>query len=100
MFVILTSKPGKFHTEVSKGLKPIEAWDYRLDGKMRVEFIIAEITGQPRVTIVDETPPQVVNCIPSKVLPRFASIDRARHELTSLANISRGYTLERRRLEV
>lgn len=99
MFVILTSKPGNFHTEVGEGLTPIEAWDYRLDGRTRAEFVIAEITGQPRVSIVDETPPRVVNCIPSKLLARFASIDRARLELTALVNVSRGHTLERRPLE-
>jgi len=26
-FVILTSKPGQFHTEPGPGLVPVEAWD-------------------------------------------------------------------------
>ena len=27
MYVILTSKPGQFRTEITEGLKPIEAYD-------------------------------------------------------------------------
>lgn len=95
MYVILTSKPGQFHTEPSEGLRPVEAWHYLLDGRKRAEFVIAEITGAPRVRIVDETPPPVVNEIPSKLLERFPTLDRARSELESLANGRRGYRLER-----
>ena len=96
MFVILTSKPGKFHTEAGDGLRPVETWDYLLEGKKRAEFTIAEITGQPKVTIVDETPPEVVNRIPSKLLERFASVEGARAELASLAKPAHGYRLELR----
>jgi hypothetical protein len=34
---------------------------------------------------VDETPPQVVNHVPSKFLAKFESIERARRELQELA---------------
>jgi len=95
MYVILTNKPGQFHTIPGDGLKPVEAWNYLLDGRKRAEFVIAEITGAPRVTIVDETPPPAVNVIPSKLLERFATLERARGELESLAKGHRGYALER-----
>src|SRR5438552_12688494 len=99
MFVILTSKPGQFRTEAEDGLRPIEAWDYLSNGRARARFVIAEITGTPRLTIIDETPPQVVNRIPAKLLERFASVDRARHEIESLANGRTGYRLERARIQ-
>jgi hypothetical protein len=95
MYVILTSKPGQFHTVPGEGLRPVEAWSYLLDGRKRAEFVIAEITGSPRITIVDDTPPEVVNEVPSKLLERFATLDRARGELESLAGGRRGYRLER-----
>lgn len=95
MFVILTSKPGQFRTIPGEGLTPVEAWSYLSGGRKRAEFVIAEITGSPRVTIVDETPPHVVNRIPTKLLERFESIDRARRELESLAHGRAGFALER-----
>lgn len=96
MFVILTSKPGKFHTEMGDGLRAVETWEYSLQGTKRAEFTIAEVTGQPRVTIVEDTEPRVVNSIPSKLLARFASVDGARRELESLANVAHGYRLDLR----
>jgi hypothetical protein len=95
MFVILTSKPGHFRTVPGDGLTPVEAWNYLSGGKKRAEFVIAEIVGSPRVTIVDETPPHVVNRIPAKLLERFESVDRARRELESLASGGAGFALER-----
>jgi hypothetical protein len=95
MFVILTSKPGQFRTVPGEGLTPIEAWTYLSGGRKRAEFVIAEITGSPRVTIVDETPPHVINRIPAKLLERFESVDRARRELECLASGASGFALER-----
>jgi len=95
MFVILTSKPGQFRTLSGEGLSPVEAWHYVSGGRKRAEFVIAEITGSPRVTIVDETPPHVVNRIPAKLLERFESVERARLELGSLAKSGAGFALER-----
>ena len=99
MFVILTSKPGQFRTVLGDGLRPVESWSYLLDGKKRAEFTIAEISGAPRITIVDETPPTVTNHIPSKLLERFDSVERARHARETLANGRRGYQLERMHAE-
>ena len=94
-FVILTSKPGRFHTAPADGLRPVEAWNYMVDGRKRAEFVIAEITGAPRITIVDETPPATVNSIPSKLLERFATVKSARREIEVLAKVGRGFRLER-----
>ena len=95
MFVILTSKPGQFRTEPGEGLHPVEQWDFLLNGRKRAGFVIAEITGKPRVTIVDETPPQVINRIPAKLLQRYDSVERARREIEGLANGGTGYRLQR-----
>jgi len=93
VYVILTSKPGQFRTEAGEGLRAVEAWDFMYNDRKRAGFVIAEITGSPRVTIVDETPPEVVNRIPAKLLERFASVDRARREIEGLANAGAGYRL-------
>ena len=35
MYVILTSKPGQFSTEIVDGLRPLEAYDYLFYGTGR-----------------------------------------------------------------
>lgn len=84
-YVILTSKPGEFRTEAGEGMQAVESYDYSAHGRRRARFVIAKLTGPGRVTIVDETPPPVVNSIPSKFLPKFDTVERARHELEDLA---------------
>jgi ferredoxin len=84
MYVILTSKPGIFRTEAGVGLKPVEAWEYSLDGKLRASFVVAEIEGQPRITVIEEDPPHVVNSIPSKFMQKFETLQAARNELDHL----------------
>ena len=81
MYVILTTKPGQFRTEVGPGLKPVEAYDYVFYGRTRARFLIAEISGETRVRIVDETEPVTVNDVPSKFLEKFETLERARREL-------------------
>lgn len=95
MYVILTSKPGQFHTEQNEGLQAVEAWDYLLCGRRRAHFVIAKLDGAQRVAVVDETPPCVVNLIPIKFLEKFDSVERARHELEQLGNGGADYRLER-----
>ena len=84
MYVILTSKPGQFHTELGEGMRRIEAYDYIFCGRRRAQFVIARIEGDAKVKIVDEASPAAVNLVPSKFLPRFDSLEKARRELESL----------------
>jgi len=84
MYVILTSKPGQFRTEVGAGLQPIEAYDYLFYGRLRAHFLIAELTAPTRVRVVDETEPVTVNQVPSKFLEKFQSVEAARRELQHL----------------
>ena len=85
MFVILTSKPGQFRTELGEGMTLVEAYDYMFCGRKRAHFVIAEIEGNPKVKIVEESSP-VVNHVPSKFLPKFATLEKARAELQQLAH--------------
>jgi hypothetical protein len=87
MFVILTSKPGEYHTELGPGLLPVERYDYVFFGQCKARFVIAELQGDVRVVVVDETPPQVVNRIPSKFLQKYQTLDQARAELQHLVRI-------------
>ena len=84
MYVILTSKLGIFRTEIGAGLKPVEAWNYSLFGKLRSRFVIAEIEGAPRITLIEEEQPQVVNHVPSKFLQKYDTVAAARRELQTL----------------
>ncbi|HWH40994.1 MAG TPA: ferredoxin [Usitatibacter sp.] len=85
MYVILASKPGQYRNEGGEGLHPVEGYEYTLCGRTRARFVIARIEGPTRVKIVDETPPAVVNYVPSKFLPRFETVEGARRELAELA---------------
>jgi hypothetical protein len=86
MFVILTSKPGQFRSEPTEGLQPVEAYDYSFCGRTRAHFVIARLAGPTRVRIVDETPPAVVNLVPTKFLEKYATIEGARQELEELVS--------------
>jgi hypothetical protein len=86
MFVILTSKPGQFRSEPTEGLQPVEAYDYSFCGRMRAHFVIAKLAQPTRVRIVDETPPLVVNLVPTKFLEKFDTVEGARRELEELAS--------------
>jgi len=85
MYVILTSKPGQFRTELVAGMQAIEAYDYLFCGRKRAHFVIAELEGEVRIRIVEEGPRAVVNDVPSKFLPHFATLEQARAELGQLA---------------
>src|SRR5438045_3604624 len=96
-YVILTSKPGQFHTEPGPGIEPVERYDYAFCGQVRATFVIASLAGAARIRIVDETPPSAVNDIPAKFLPRFPTLEAARRELGELADEGEGrYTMTRR----
>jgi hypothetical protein len=85
MYVILTSKPGQFRTEVVDGLEPVESYDYAAAGRMRAHFVIAKLDAPTKVRIVDETPPPAVNLVPTKFLEKFRTLEGARRELETLA---------------
>jgi hypothetical protein len=84
-YVILTSKPGEFHTEAGDGVQPVESWDYTCFGRTRARFVIARLSAPTKVRIVDETPPPVVNFVPTKFLEKFETVEGARRELETLA---------------
>ncbi len=86
MYVILTSKPGQFRTELVPGLKPVEAFDYIFYGKCRARFVIAELAAETKVRVVDEVFPPVLNLVPSKFLEKFDSVEAARRELAHLTS--------------
>jgi hypothetical protein len=84
MFVILTTRPGIFRTEPTAGVTPVEAWDYLFCGALRARFTIAALAAETRVRVVDETPPPATSVVPTKFLPRFATLEEARRELGHL----------------
>jgi hypothetical protein len=84
MYVILTSKVGKFRTELAEGLRPFEAYDYFFYGQKLAHFVIAELTMDTKITVVDEDFPPTVNHVPSKFFERFETVERARAELFHL----------------
>ena len=85
MFVILTSKPGQFHTELGDHLRAVESYDYLFCGRKRAQFVIATLLAESKVRIVEECAPVVVNLVPSKFLPRFETLEAARDEFMTLA---------------
>jgi hypothetical protein len=83
-YVILTSKPGQFRTELSPGLLPVEAYDFHAHGRLRAHFVIAELAHETKLRVVDVAAEPILNLVPSKFLPRFASVAAARAELAHL----------------
>jgi hypothetical protein len=72
----------------------VEAYDYLFCGRKRAQFSIAEIEREVKVRIVEESGAALVNLVPSKFLPRFATLEKAREEIAQLAG--KGATLVRR----
>lgn len=97
MFVILTSRPGQYRTELTDGLRLCESYDYLFCGQVKAHFDIAVLLRDMKVRVVDETPPERLNTIPSKLLPKFASLEDARAELQTLVRGS-GVDVALRRL--
>lgn len=96
-YVILTSKPGVFRTEAGEQAEIIETYDYLCGGRTRAVFSIARLSGPTRLVVTEETPPYVVNRVPSKFLDHYASIEAARRELDHLTRFgSSDTTLTRR----
>ncbi len=83
-YVILTTKPGIFRTELVDGLRPVATYDYLFCGRKRAEFTIAELSGDVRLRVIDEAEPPLLNLVPSKFLEHFPTIERALAELQHL----------------
>ena len=84
MFVVLTSKPGQYRTEIGAGVRAVEAYDFRFCGQVLAQFVVAELIGEEKIRVVDEAPPPVVNEVPVKFFEKFASVEAARRELQTL----------------
>lgn len=96
MFLILTTKPGQFRTEVTDSLRPCEAYDYLFYGQKQANFLIAELSRPIKIRVIDEAPPPLVNEVPSKFFPTFETLDQAREELAHLTRFgSMDIALER-----
>ncbi len=85
MYIILTSKPGQYRTDPADGMRPVEQYDYLFCGRKRAVFVLAETTGEGKVTITEEGEGSAVNHVPAKFLPRFPTIEEARRELEALS---------------
>ncbi|CAB3877640.1 ferredoxin [Achromobacter anxifer] len=84
-YVILTTKPGVFRTEADDGVVDIlETYDYVFYGRALAVYRIARLHGETKLIVTEETPPYVVNRVPSKFLEKFASVEAARKELAHL----------------
>ncbi len=84
VFVILTSKAGVFRTEPGPALEVLETYEYFFHGTRKAHFTIASLRRPTRIVIVDEGEPAMVNSVPSKLLPKYASLVAARRELQHL----------------
>ncbi|MBS1182272.1 MAG: hypothetical protein H6Q99_2152 [Proteobacteria bacterium] len=84
MYVLLTTKPGEFRTEITDGLVAVESYDYVFYGRKRARFTIAELAGPTRIRIVEDEPPQIVNEVPNKLFESFDTLEAARDELGTL----------------
>ncbi|MGY8524792.1 ferredoxin [Paracidovorax citrulli] len=85
-YIILTSRNGEFHTEPGAGVTPVESWDYVFYGSPRARFVIATLEQEGRVRVVEDTPPHVVNLVPTKFLEKYDTVDAARAALRELAH--------------
>ncbi len=96
MYVILTSKPGKFRTELVPGLRPLEAYDYMFYGRHEAHFVIAELLdAATRIRVVEEES-GIVNEVPSKFLEKFETAESALAGLKQLVSFGNMDTTLRR----
>jgi hypothetical protein len=84
MYVILTSKPGQFRTEIIEGLRPLKAYDYLFYGQKKAHYVIAELLSDSVKIRVIEDGSSIVNEVPSKFLEKFETAEHAFNELKHL----------------
>ena len=85
-YIILTGKPGIFHTEISTDTTAVERYDYVFHGRTRATFVIATLERETRVALVDDGEPSLVNRVPSKLFRKYASLAEARRDLEQLVH--------------
>ena len=86
MYVILTSKPGQFRTEVNNGLRAVAAYDYLFYGCKKAHFVIAQLLDQGIKIRVVEDDTSIINDVPCKFLEKFETQERAFDELRHLTS--------------
>ena len=86
MFVVLTSKPGQYHTQPNADIRLLEAWDYHFCGRLLARFAVGELLRETKVQVIEEGPGGTTNRVPSKFLERFDTLAQAHAELQHLCN--------------
>jgi hypothetical protein len=84
MYVILTSKPGKFRSLPLAGMRPVEAYDYLFYGEKKAHFVIAELLEDGAKVRVIEEGTEIVNDVPCKFFEKFESMPDALDEIRHL----------------
>lgn len=85
-YVILTGRPGIFHTEIAPGMRALERYDYVFNGRVKVQFAIASLAHETKITIVDDGEPPTFSHVPSKLLKKYPSVLEARRDIEQLVN--------------
>lgn len=86
MFVILTSKPGKYATHSNADIEPVQTWDYQFYGHLQARFVVGRLLRETRVAVVEEEGEHITNWVPSKFLEHFDSLEDAHRELQQLVH--------------
>jgi hypothetical protein len=84
MYLILTSKPGKYVSEPLSGIHTVEAYDYFFYGEKKAQFAIAEVSDERARVRVIEDGTGIVNDVPFKFFPKFETIQGALNEIRHL----------------
>ncbi|MFM0206100.1 hypothetical protein PQQ96_01710 [Paraburkholderia sediminicola] len=85
MYIILTSKPGQYRTEAAEGIVTLDTYDYVYCGRHIATHVIAKLSAETKIKVIDEAEPPVVNLVPTKFLEKFATCDAALKALQHLA---------------
>lgn len=84
MYIILTSKPGQYRSQVDHDTVVVEAYDYLFYGRLKAVYEVARLHDGTAVRITETDPPYVSNAIPLKFLDKFDTLEAARAELEQL----------------
>lgn len=84
MYLILTSKPGRYTSQPLSGIRIVEAYDYFFYGEKKAHFAIAEVTDERARVRVIEDGTRIVNDVPFKFFPKFETIHGALNEIRHL----------------